>query len=503
MADSADNRPGSIVRRSLLAAALALSGCGGAPHGGPTVVSAIGGPARLADPSRGDPGFPSQLLLDSTAQGLVRLDASGQIEPGLAERWIVIDDGTGYIFRLADTDWSDGKPVTADEAVAILERQLAPGSRNPLAPFLGAVTSIKAMTQQVIEIRLSAPRADFLHLLAAPQMAIFRQYPPGGSGPFRIDAGRRNDGKATAAPGLLLHPAIDSSGDDDEDDAKPGPDRDIRLIGERAARAIVRFEDRRTDLVAGGTFADWPLLDAADLPRNTVRIDPAAGLFGLAIVERSGFLADAAGRAAVDAAIDRQAVGAMFGSDWRPIERILPTAIDSAAPPAQPGWAGQSLAQRRDAARAAVAIWKHDHPGAITLRIAVPDGPGGTLLYGAVGASLISIGIQPQRVSLTADADLRLVDAVAPFDGARWYLATACGPCGTDAQKALDDARAAPDPARRGVALAAADAALAKDVAFIPLAQPLRWSLVSPRLDQWQANPHAWHPLNRLRADPN
>ena len=29
---------------------------------------------------------------------------------------------------------------------------------------------------------------------------------------------------------------------------------------------------------------------------------------------------------------------------------------------------------------------------------------------------------------------------------------------------------------------------------------PLRWSLVSPRLGQWRANVRAWHPLNRLRA---
>ena len=39
------------------------------------------------------------------------------------------------------------------------------------------------------------------------------------------------------------------------------------------------------------------------------------------------------------------------------------------------------------------------------------------------------------------------------------------------------------------------------DAAFIPLARPFRWSLVSLRLAQWQANARAWHPLNRLRRD--
>ncbi len=51
--------------------------------------------------------------------------------------------------------------------------------------------------------------------------------------------------------------------------------------------------------------------------------------------------------------------------------------------------------------------------------------------------------------------------------------------------------------------LPAADAAVNSDVPFIPLARPLRWSLVTNRLRQYQANSRAWHPLNRLRTDTN
>ena len=53
----------------------------------------------------------------------------------------------------------------------------------------------------------------------------------------------------------------------------------------------------------------------------------------------------------------------------------------------------------------------------------------------------------------------------------------------------------------RAQRIAEADAAMNEDVAFIPLARPLRWSLVTTRLQQWQANARAWHPLNRLRDD--
>ena len=55
-----------------------------------------------------------------------------------------------------------------------------------------------------------------------------------------------------------------------------------------------------------------------------------------------------------------------------------------------------------------------------------------------------------------------------------------------------------PERSRR---IAEADAVLNEDVPFIPIARPLRWSLVATRLRQWQPNSRAWHPLNRRRID--
>jgi peptide/nickel transport system substrate-binding protein len=57
--------------------------------------------------------------------------------------------------------------------------------------------------------------------------------------------------------------------------------------------------------------------------------------------------------------------------------------------------------------------------------------------------------------------------------------------------------------AERAARIAEADAAVTEDAAFIPLARPVRWSLVAQRLRQWTANPRGTHPLNHLRADPN
>lgn len=476
--------------RVLLLAMLLLTSCGRRSDAGPVVVSAIGGVPALADSSQGPLGIGARLLLDSTAQGLVRFDAAGQIEPGIAERWIVIDDGMSYIFRLREAEWSDGRPVDAQEVVSILRRQIAARSRNPIMPFLSAIDEIVEMTPQVIEVRLKRPRPDLLKLFAQPELALFRTRPPGGSGPFRVTQTYRD--------GVMLRPAFDPARSPDDDAAEPGPEQNVRLIGERASRALLRFAAHESDLVTGGTFADWPLIANAEIAPANQRLDPAAGLFGLAIANRDGFLAEAANRSLVARSIDRQAIVGTFATGWAPTAQLLPDRLDSASAPA-PGWVAPVLDAMSPPDR--VRAWRTAHDGPLVLRIALPPGPGSTLVYGIVAAGLHRIGIDTQRVAIDAEADLRLIDAVAPYDSARWYLATACQPCGAEAQAAIDAARDAPTLELRAARIAEADAALADDIAYIPIARPLRWSLVALRLGQWQGNSRAWHPLNHLRND--
>lgn len=489
-------RPLGLASRALfsfwLVAPLALlAGCNQRRDTGVVVVSSIGGAPMLVDSATATPGGPSRLLLDSVAQGLVRFDAAGQIAPGLAERWIVIDNGMSYIFRLRDTAWDDGSPVTAGQVVKRLRRLLAPQSRNPLRAHLTAIDEIVEMTPQVIEIRLKQPRPDLLKLFAQPEFALFQGKRGSGTGPFRVAA----RGKI----GVLLRPAFDPIRLREDDVEEPGPEKSVQLIGERASRAIVRFVDRQSDLVSGGTFVDWPLTRAAEIAPANFRLDPAAGLFGLAVINRDGFLADAENRIALAQAIDRDALIAAFAAGWIATSQLLPEQLDSASPPVTPGWANLPPDERRAGARNRVSRWRDRHDGPLTIRIALPSGPGATILFGFVGAAFRSIGIGARRVAMNADADLRLIDRVAPYDSGYWYLATACQRCSPAVQAALTAARDATDLPTRANAIADADAALDQDAAFIPIARPLRWSLVALRLRQWQGNARAWHPLDRLR----
>lgn len=486
------------VRRLSAAALLALAACNPRSDDQPVAVSVIGPQPNLSDPARGPLTPATRLLVDAVAQGLVRFDAAGNVEPGLAERWIVLDDGRSYIFRLREAEWADGQPVEAEAVVRALERQIAGASRNALRPWLTAIDEIVVMTPQVIEVRLARPRPDLLRLFAQPEMAVLATRPVEGTGPMRVV-------RALPGGGVRLRPSFDPRRGDDGKVDEPGPEQEVELRGDSAAGAILRFIDHRLDLVSGGTFMDWPLLAAAQVPPNNLRRDPASGLFGLAVVRREGFLADAGNRAAIAVAVDRARLGAAFGVDWAGTETILPERLDSAAPPAEAGWSGFAAAERRSRARAQVLAWLSAQPAdapPLTIRVALPRGPGGNLLWGIVGSSLSAIGVMPERVGPEdQSADLRLIDAVAPYDNARWYLATACQPCSPEAQSALEAARLADSLRERAEQTALADRLLAQDVAFIPLARPLRWSLVAVRLRAWTGNARAWHPLTRLRNE--
>ena len=174
----------------LIPAVLAAASCSSAGDKQAITMTVIGTKLTLSDPNRGPISRESALMLGATAQGLVAFDADGQIEPALAERWIMTDDGLSVIFRIRRTKWSDGRPVTSADVAARLRSVMAPSSRNALRPLLSGVDRILGMTGQFIEIRLKAPQPDFLQILAQPELALFKTSPLLGSGPYRIHSMR-------------------------------------------------------------------------------------------------------------------------------------------------------------------------------------------------------------------------------------------------------------------------------------------------------------------------
>ncbi|MFL6856330.1 MAG: ABC transporter substrate-binding protein [Allosphingosinicella sp.] len=477
---------------AFLVAAMLLvlaGGCRGDATG-PVPVSAIGAAPHAANPNREPLDAPSAFLLQSVAQGLVRFDATADIEPGLAQSWIVSNDGLRYTFRLKRARWPDGSRITAEQVVARLKAASAPASANPLKPLLGAIDEIETMTDEVLEISLKSPRTNFLQLLAQPEMAIVRN--GAGSGPLAVEPGK--DGAM-----LLRPPPVQ----DAEDDIVAEPLTPVLLRGEAAAMAVARFEAGESQLVLGGTAGDLPVARAAGLPRGALVFDPVAGLFGLSFGKAgTGPLSHPEARQALAMAIDRPGlVAALAVPGLAARESLTPPGLEGLANPAAAAWTALPLPARRAAARAALApLLKGER---LHLRVAMPEGPGWRPVFALLRRDWATIGVDAMRAGpRDAAADLHFIDEVAPVSLATWYLrhftCAASAVCDPAADTALEAARNALDPAVRAAHLAEADRSLAAAAPFIALAAPVRWSLAAPRLTGFRPNLFGRHPAGEL-----
>lgn len=470
--------------------ALLAGGCRDS-ESGPIEVSAIGGRPELANPNLKPLDPPSAFLVEAVAQGLVRFDAAGEIEPALAQRWIVSDDGLRYTFRLARLTWPNGQPITAQQVAARMQAAASPASRNALKPLLGAIDEIEPMIAEVLEISLKSPRPNFLQLLAQPEMAVIQS--GRGSGPFELE--RQPDGSVR----LKLRPSPEEA---EEDDRPEGPE--ILLRGERSALAIARFDEGMADLVTGGTLGDLALARASEPAGNSLVFDPVVGMLGLAFTHRQGPFADPELRRALAMAIDRAAIVQSFAvPSHQPRETLVSPGVTELPQPALATWSAQPLPmRRRNAAR--IVAGAQDKP---IVRVAMPEGPGYRLLFAHLKRDWAVIGVTAQRVGPREQGDVRLIDEVAPVNLATWYLrhftCEASAICDPAADEMLAAARAAPNAGARREQLAAADRALTDLTVYIPIAAPVRWSLVAPRLNGFRPNAFGRHPAGELlRAKP-
>jgi peptide/nickel transport system substrate-binding protein len=350
---------------------------------------------------------------------------------------------------------------------------------------MGAVTEIVAMTDRVLEIRLSAPRTNLLQLLAQPEFALVRNGQ--GSGPFVL-----RDRRAPGGELWLRRTIIGLDGDDEQHE-------DVWLSAAAAEATIKRFVADEVDLVLGGTFADLPLVQAARVPRRALVFDPAIGLFGLAPTRANGPLGDLELRRLLSQAVDRVALADAFnvpGLLGR--ATILEPGLIGVPDPVAPPWTAVPIGERRPELIAAAdrLFGAEERP---TLRIRLPEGPGAELLLRRLAEDWALLGIRLERAARGVPADLRLIDVVAPSESPAWYLrqfrCEAAPVCSPEADTLLEAARGVPVPAQRGALLVEAARRIDEAQLFLPLSAPIRWSLVSPRVEGFAGNRFARHTL--------
>lgn len=497
-----------MIRRPIpilapLLALLAIA-CTDGEDAGALRVDMIAEPTDFSNPVAALPSPADALLLEATAQGLVRLDGEGQIEPALAQRWIVLDEGQTYVFRLNDITWDDGTAVTASQVVQQLRAASRVTRGNRVAALLADIETVNAVTPMVVEINLTRPRLDFLQLLATPDLAIFVE--GAGLGPYEIADGYEPDSDM-----LLLAPRREPP---DEVDGEPvelppiAPSETVELRFRGASTAIARFDAGLTDIVLGGSWTTLALAEAIDPNSNQLQIDPVDGLFGLAIVEQTGFLESPQNREVLSLAIDRGQLAGFFGADRAEARlTIVPADVEGLLDPVGPPWVNSTIPLRRAFARQAVASWTAENGEIEPLRVALPDGPGSRIVFAVLRTNWAAVGIPVERVEWSEDADLRLIDRVAATESATWYLEQfRCNrglPCSDDYADLLDQIDEVESDRVRAIRIGEAATELQRLTPYIPLLRPIRWSLVSPRMSGFTPNRFGSHPLDTLGAPPS
>lgn len=433
----------------------------------------------------------SAYLRAATAQGLVAFDAQGRVIPALASRWVVADDGLSYIFRLDKIQWNDGRPVTSQQVTDSLNLRIRELRKSPLGAELAAVNRGVSMTEKVVEIRLTSPMPNLLELLAQPELGLIDK--GAGSGPMQA---------AKSGPAMQMRQKqLDERGD-----PVLAAERVI-MQPNSAAPALIRFKAGQTDVITGGRFHHLPLLTAAGISGGLVQSDPVPGLFGLLFAEAGPFLSIKSHREAIAMAIDRPRLLTSFDNfAWQETLTLMPDTLQNRANVAPPRWSALSVAQRQEFARGVVGQWEAANGNVRALRISVPDTAGGRILFARIRADLAAIGLDAQRALPQRPADLRLIDRVADISSPSWYLGQLSCAAAAVCDKAADDlvrrARQTDDLSDRQRLLGEAEMMLQETRNFVPLANPLRWSLTRDGLLGYAPNPRGLHLLQYLGRAP-
>lgn len=144
-------------------------------------------PARIQDAD-------SWLISSYLYEGLVNVNADGEIQPGIAQSWTISDDGLAYIFEIRpNARFSDGSAITVDAIEENFNRWFEPqsplhgdgnypawlarflafnGQRDDQDRNVSQVDGIQKVDVNTVIVHLNRAEPQLLNYLAEPAFAI-------------------------------------------------------------------------------------------------------------------------------------------------------------------------------------------------------------------------------------------------------------------------------------------------------------------------------------------
>jgi len=345
-----------------------------------------GGDPETLDPASAEDDHAFRVLTD-LYEGLVTIDASGNVIAGVAESWEISSDGLTYTFLLRpDAVWSNGEQVTSDHFLGGFRRTLAPETASAYGFLLHAIRNatqvsqgelplsalgIRAPDADTLLIELESPAPYFLSVLAMP--IAFPAWPSESADDSRF---AKSDLFIGNGPFVL-------------DDWQPG--HRIRLLKNKQFREA---DSVQIDMVEYYAISDLlselnmyragelditasvPGANVKELRANRpseLRIAPSLAVYYLAFDLSEAPFDDPALRQALSMAIDRAALTEVIGRGEQPAFGLVPDGVRGYTP-SRYAWGTLTNPERQEQARRIYATSPHSANDPLRLKLSYDTG---------------------------------------------------------------------------------------------------------------------------------
>ena len=453
-------------------------------------------------------------------EGLTRLDARGEAEPGLAKDWHVAPDGLTWDFTLrGPLRFSDGTGFDSTLFPALLQRLRSPETAAPAQALFGNIIAVEAVGKNRVTVRLASPDPALPALLAHPAMAAVPLHrvreagdqwtsdrPMIASGPYQLSEWKLNDfARLERNPGWH---------------------------GGEAPTATIIWKPMEDSLSALRLFLSGGADIAADYPPSRhqwlkdnhpaiAHSVPYLGSYYFAFNTRKPPFDDRRVRMALAMAVDREWIAdKVIGVGNIPAWGLLPPGLIGPEP-VRPQWADwprekrlrtagrmlagagygpdnplrfdirfNSSAEHRRVSVAMAAMWK---PLGVEASLFNSEA---ALHFAALRRNEFALARSGWIADLPTPENFLLVHQQA--NGAGNYS----GYANPDYDRILAQAIAEPDPRQRQQLMRRAEARLIADMPVLPLYFYVTRSLVAERIGGWEDNISNVHPSRTLRIRP-
>jgi len=498
---------------------------------------------ELGDPGSLDPHKATTLIesniLDELFEGLVTLDARGEIIPGVASSWTVDTGGTIYDFKLrSDAKWSNGDKVVPEDFVYAFRRLMAPATGAPYANILYTLKNaerinkgelpaealgVRAVNETTLEIALEQPAPYFIsqlaHMTAKPlhrkSIEAFgsdfvRPAHMVANGPFMLREFTPNDRLV-----LVKNPYY-------YDSAHVALDAEIFYSLEDRSAALRRF-------MAGEiqSYDDVPVEQIAFVRAHLAEafeVTPNLGSYFYAFDTRHKPFGDRRVRQALSMAIDREFLAErIWGGTMDPGYSFVPPGIPSYGAPATVASKDIDPYQREDEAKRLLAEAGFGPGGKkLEVEIRLNNSENHRATAVAIADMWKALGVETRLLATDATSHYALLREKPAFDIARsgWFAdypdaqnflflgqsdnqaLNAASFKNESYDRLMHEAQVEDLPERRRAILHEAEALLLDEQPYLVLLTYRSRNLVSPKLKGWEPNVLDNHPGRYISIAP-